>query len=171
MRVCSICGLEKSEDKFYKHKLIKPDGIRKQCKDCRQEYRRKAHAKNPEIKRRQAKEWADKNRDKLNADARQKRAANIKRFKGYALKADFGLCIEEFDRMVNEQNNLCKLCGRPETTKHQSGKTKDLAVDHDHLTGKIRGLLCWVCNTGIGKLQDSPELLRKAADYIENSRR
>jgi len=125
--------------------------------------------KNPEIKRKQSNNWVEKNREKVNAGYRQKRKENRQRYKGYALKKDFGISLEDYNVMFQNQSGLCAICGEKEKTKHQSGHLKDLAVDHNHVTGRIRGLLCWVCNTGIGKLKDSPELLRKAADYIERN--
>jgi hypothetical protein len=59
--------------------------------------------------------------------------------------------------MVAAQNDRCLICERP-------GK---LVVDHCHATGRVRGLLCNLCNTAIGQLRDSPALLRKAAEYVE----
>jgi hypothetical protein len=166
MRICTKCHEEKPENKFYRHKSIKPDGIRKTCNNCRNKYRKQ----NPDSKETKNK-WTKKNRKRINAKARLYRAKNTKKFKSYTLKRDFGITLEQYETTLELQNGLCKLCNEPEKTFHQSGKLKDLAVDHDHLTGKIRGLLCWVCNTGIGKLKDSPELLRKAANYIEESRK
>jgi hypothetical protein len=170
-KICSICKKEKPFNKFYRHISSKPNGVRKQCNDCRKIYRKKAHKDNPKIKRRQARNWVNKNRDKVNEEARRRRSENRKRYKGYTLKRDFGITLIQYEKMLNEQGGLCKLCNRPETAKHQSGHTKELAVDHDHVTKNIRGLLCWVCNTGIGKLQDDPVLLRKAANYIEKHRK
>lgn len=169
MKVCSVCGVEQPDEEFYRHSSI-PGGVRKQCKKCRREYRKKAHEADPSIIRNQKNKWADNNRDKLNANARKNRAENRRRYKGYGLKKDFGITIEEYEVMFYDQSGLCKLCKNPEKTKHQSGHIKELAIDHDHTTHVIRGLLCWVCNTGIGKLQDDPILLRQAADYIQNSR-
>lgn len=76
------------------------------------------------------------------------------------LKQMFGMSIEEYDEKLNKQDGVCKICG----LECVSGKR--LAVDHDHETGKIRDLLCSNCNGGLGKFQDNPELLIKAADYL-----
>jgi hypothetical protein len=112
--------------------------------------------------------WQHKNKVKTNAQAKVKRAADPRRFKGYHLKKEFGITLHQFELMVKEQNNLCFLCDKPETAiDARTGRVKDLAVDHCHNTLKVRRLLCWVCNTGIGKLLHSPKLLRKAADYLE----
>lgn len=78
------------------------------------------------------------------------------------LRRRFGVSLVEYRRMSKEQKDLCAICENPEKTKNRS-----LAVDHCHRTGKIRGLLCTSCNPAIGALGDSPELLRKAAAYIE----
>lgn len=63
--------------------------------------------------------------------------------------------------MLVDQNGACAICG---------GVNKDgrkLFVDHDHATGQVRGLLCNLCNRGIGNMRDSIKLLRAAADYLE----
>ena len=76
----------------------------------------------------------------------------------------YGITQEDFDRMLAEQEAVCALCGGPPTRGH-----KRLCVDHSHETGRVRGLLCHSCNLGIGKLNDDPTLLRKAADYVERA--
>jgi hypothetical protein len=63
--------------------------------------------------------------------------------------------------MSERQKNVCAICGLKCVTKPR------LSVDHCHSTGRIRGLLCGVCNTGFGMFKNSPELLRKAALYAE----
>lgn len=88
------------------------------------------------------------------------------------LKSQYGLSLEEYNLMLEQQGGVCKICGKPETKTQRRGTDRNLTpehlhVDHDHLTGKPRGLLCYKCNTAIGKFDDRPELLRKAADYIE----
>lgn len=88
----------------------------------------------------------------------------------YGLKK-FGLTVEQYEEMFILQNGVCAICGKPEvkkqaTTKGGAKKTSRLCVDHDHKSGKVRGLLCYRCNTGIGKLNDDPELLRKASRYL-----
>jgi hypothetical protein len=86
--------------------------------------------------------------------------------KDHDLRKFFGIGVVEFNKMLADQNGVCASCGRPEKEK-RSGKIRHMAVDHCHKTGEIRGLLCGNCNRGIGKFEDSPALLRKAADYLE----
>jgi hypothetical protein len=81
------------------------------------------------------------------------------------LRRTYGITIEEWDAMFTEQGGLCAICHRPETaTLH--GVVKRLAVDHDHITGTVRGLLCQNCNRAIGLLGHDPARLRQAAEYL-----
>lgn len=76
----------------------------------------------------------------------------------------FGITQNDYDRMYREQKGLCAVCGEPCATGRK------LAIDHDHKTRVIRGLLCSACNNGLGRFRDNPELLRKAADYLDDHR-
>ena len=78
-----------------------------------------------------------------------------------------GINAERYQAMLREQGGVCAICHQPE--KHRdgaSGKTKDLAIDHDHATGAIRALLCSSCNTALGLFNDDPVLLAKAQQYV-----
>lgn len=86
------------------------------------------------------------------------------------LKNRYNINQEIYDNLLSKQNNLCAICCKPETRINGSTKkVHGLNVDHDHKTGIVRGLLCHLCNTAIGKLMDSPMLLRKAAEYLEKN--
>lgn len=82
------------------------------------------------------------------------------------LKTRYGMTVEEYDALAELQNNLCAICGNPETTKHKKGTAKRLCVDHDHSSGKLRQLLCHNCNCGLGRFFDDPERLEKAVEYL-----
>jgi hypothetical protein len=79
-----------------------------------------------------------------------------------------GPTLAEYDAMVAGQHGCCLICGQPETVVGKSGELLPLAVDHNHETGEIRGLLCHKCNRGLGAFRDSAELLRAAADYLDH---
>lgn len=79
------------------------------------------------------------------------------------LKRNYGITIEDYNELTLKQGGVCALCGKEETIGRR------LAVDHCHKTGKVRGLLCQACNTGIGKLGDSIELLQKAIKYLQEN--
>lgn len=80
------------------------------------------------------------------------------------LKHRYHLTLDEFDRILTKQKECCAICG-----KHQSKFKKRLAVDHNHETGKIRGLLCSRCNMGLGFFQDDRKLLWAAINYLRGS--
>lgn len=70
--------------------------------------------------------------------------------------------------MLAEQNGVCAICEKPETTMRK-GKLKALAVDHDHESGRVRSLLCQRCNMALGMVDDDVALLRKFIDYVTSA--
>ncbi len=86
------------------------------------------------------------------------RVANLK----YGLRF-YDLTAEEFVRMYIEQGGRCRIC----RVKLGGMLLRKLNIDHDHTTGKVRGLLCRSCNMGLGNFKDNVELLRNAVGYLE----
>jgi hypothetical protein len=83
----------------------------------------------------------------------------------------YGITQADYDAMFARQGGRCAICGSDSnfvTIKRLDGKPANFAVDHDHDTGKVRGLLCHGCNQGLGKFKDSVELLRLAVAYLES---
>lgn len=78
-------------------------------------------------------------------------------FRIYQRSRLYGLSEKHFRVLLESQNYECAICGKPD---------RSLVVDHNHKTGKVRGLLCNPCNTGIGLLQDSVEVIRRAEGYL-----
>lgn len=76
-------------------------------------------------------------------------------------KTLYGITPEQYQDMLQAQGGVCAIC------RNTCSTGRKLCVDHCHETGRIRGLLCSECNNGIGKLKDSPTLLRIAANYLE----
>lgn len=79
----------------------------------------------------------------------------------YRVALKYGVSPEEYDRMCA---GGCMICGG------SCGTGKRLAVDHDHETGAVRGVLCAACNLGLGKFKDNPWLLRRAIEYLGRRR-
>ncbi len=73
----------------------------------------------------------------------------------------YAIHTPEFVRMVREQHNKCAICGAI-----GSQESVSLAIDHCHYSGNVRGLLCFNCNTGLGKFKDDVNLLQSAIDYL-----
>lgn len=110
-------------------------------------------------------EWRRKNRDADNAKRRLRHKPDVMR--RYNLKR-FGLTPEQYQAIHGAQNGLCAICAKPERRLMRERPTS-LAVDHDHETGRVRGLLCAACNTAIGQLQDNSEIAAKAAAYLKRN--
>lgn len=90
-------------------------------------------------------------------------------FKDWYLQKNYGITLDDYYQMLDNQNGCCAVCNALPPT----GRKKYLAVDHDHDTGKVRGLLCDNCNRAIGLLKDNVEVLDKASEYLKktNTRR
>ena len=82
------------------------------------------------------------------------------------LQKKFSISLAEYGEMLVAQGGKCAICNQPEM-QLRNGTKKSLAVDHDHATGKIRGLLCTGCNQGIGKLKDDRNVLLSAIQYLD----
>ena len=82
--------------------------------------------------------------------------------------AEYGISVDDYERRFRLQQAVCAICRRPET-RRAGGQTSRLAVDHDHAHGRVRGLLCYACNTGLGQFRDRPASLIRAAAYLLRS--
>ena len=83
-------------------------------------------------------------------------------FRNRCLKHDYGISLEDYNIMFNDQGGKCYLCGI-----HALELDRAFDVDHDHETGKVRKLLCSYCNKLLGQIETNPEFLIKAQKYIE----
>ena len=111
------------------------DGRSSWCKSCKQAYQKK---------------W-------LSEDKNRRRR--------HAYKANFGITIEDYDRMLAQQDGKCAICS---TTDPGGRYDSHFMVDHDHETGDVRGLLCFKCNTALGKFNDNLATLEAAVLYLKN---
>lgn len=79
-----------------------------------------------------------------------------------------GLTLEQYQELVFKQHGVCAICYKPETTIHAGSKqVQPLAIDHNHETKKVRGLLCSRCNTALGLLDESCERAQSLISYLE----
>lgn len=121
------------------------------CTQCyRAKYNPKYYKENKDVIAETNKVYVKKNRSKTSSDQRK-----------WALWRFFRLTPEDYKKVLTFQGNVCAISGKPP-------KSKSLAVDHDHKSGKIRGLLSMQVNRGLAMFNDDPVLLRKTADYLEN---
>ena len=158
-QTCTLCGDTKLEDEYYRRSN---GDLRSQCKKCwkiMNKIQRQRH-----IKKRQE---YDRNRESgwERSGSRDKWAPTDEQNFANYLKRVYDITSEQFWAMHTEQDDRCAIC-RQEDTVHPK-----LSVDHDHESGEVRGLLCFACNTGIGKLGDSFETVQRAADYLNPENR
>jgi hypothetical protein len=92
-----------------------------------------------------------------------------KQFAWY-LKRTYGLTIEQHAALLSAQGHRCGICGSDDPGIRTKGKVHRWHVDHDHATGKVRGLLCGSCNIGLGSFFDNTVALRNAVVYLEKHR-
>ena len=112
-----------------------------------------------------------KNREQANAYHREYRKTHPRKEEYYHLKCRklkerYGITREDYDDMFKNQNGVCAICLKPEKAQQGNKSVWELAVDHCHKTGKVRGLLCNKCNRAIGYLDDNPLLTDRATKYL-----
>lgn len=164
-RRCSSCGHVGPERDDFVPDVRCRGGIRNQCHTCHSRVGREVRERHaPEYKER-FRVWYANNRDKFRAikrESNKKHAVQIALKKRTRRLAKMGLTPEQYDAMEKAQGGLCRICGGPPT-----GRWKRLHIDHDHKTGRVRGLLCVGCNRALGYLNDDPKRARSAAGYLE----
>lgn len=145
-KTCPKCLLEKPSSDFWKQTSA-PDGLQHRCKQCFYEYRHAADRRYMESGKHGA----------------------VQRENHY--RRNYGIGVADVEAMYEAQGGCCLLCGHKpvfvlwdEDARKQ--RKRGLQVDHCHKTGRVRGLLCWNCNSGIGRLGDDPDLLLRAAIYV-----
>ena len=180
-RECARCGIYKSWVQFNKHK----NGTRGHhpwCKECMRVARgQKARQKSLITDEgrvctscRMFKPWSEYRKHSLSSTGYQSQCKECmsknypyerKKHRGYVVRSKYGMEQHEYQEMLQAQGGVCAICGNAESSTN--GKHIDsLAVDHDHKTGSVRGLLCRRCNTLLGFAQDDIEILQRAIDYL-----
>lgn len=135
---CQKCKIAHPVKSFTRNARNK-DNLSTWCKQCRAEY---------------AKFYRAMNKEKIKRKQRDIR-----------YKESYGISLEDYDKILEKQGNKCACCGSTEASK-SPGKWANFCVDHCHLTGKVRGLLCNSCNIGIGKLGDNLDGVLNAVSYL-----
>ena len=140
--------MEKTLSQFWKRKCYK-DGYSPKCKDCspkEKESKIKWRTNNPTA----STIWARNNPNKVKEQALKSR-----------LKRLYNMTLEEYNTLLISQNYSCKICG-----KSSEEENKALSVDHCHINGKVRGLLCDRCNKFIGAMNDDAALINRCVKYL-----
>jgi nitrate/TMAO reductase-like tetraheme cytochrome c subunit len=161
MKHCGGCDKNKLPSEFHRNKN-NSDGLTVWCKECAKAKSEAWYHSHKDYMR----EYRKRTSDHRKEVRKRWRLGNPSEYKlknqKYHLKRDFGLSLDEHEQMRKNQNYQCAICGIPE-----SEFDRKLSVDHNHVTGKLRGLLCVNCNKGMGHFHDDIELLKKAISYLE----
>ena len=129
-----------------------------------------AYARNKEAMKAYAREYRQRNKDALKAKhaeyvanmSPEKKAELKRNKKSGTFKRKYGITLEQYEAMPEQQGGLCALCKTPRNERYGV-----LNVDHCHSTGRVRGLLCTPCNHALGVLGDNPEGLSRALNYVK----
>lgn len=160
MKFCICCKIKK-KNKFF-------TGNDYWCKECRSEYNKQDYKKKRvKVLKRNKRRYKRKKKEILAYASRWhkiNRKLHPDKYKHQKLMADYGLSLQEFNELREKQNYKCKIC-----SVHENKLPKAICVDHDHITGKIRGLLCESCNKLLGNAKDNIFLLNKAIEYLNEN--
>ncbi len=162
---CKLCQREKQwvrKISCKKHGELNEGNVTKQgrCKQC--------HRETASTKRNNNREWFNKRiaEDKLKNPEKWK--LRQEKLNTYEILRVKGFSHIEYEKLVKEQNNKCKICNEAETRAgRKEGTTMRLILDHCHTTNKVRGLLCHQCNVLIGFAKDSTDILESAIIYLQ----
>lgn len=166
-KICTNCKTElpATAEYFYRGRA-KKDGLQSRCKGCQSAATMRHQKNNRAEHNEKVRVWSKQNRDKCNATKRRYRKKHPDRCRAASRRRTRGITNEEYVQLLKQQNGVCAICRQPETTV-RGGRVQHLSVDHNHATGEIRGLLCVGCNTALGSMKDSEELLLAAVEYIK----
>jgi hypothetical protein len=116
----------------------------------------------PKVKERNSARWrTEEYREKDRERSKTKEYKERSRW-SYIMR-NYGLAKGDFERMLDEQQNKCAICG---FEFHDEGKSTRPHIDHCHNSGDVRGLLCSLCNIGLGHFKDDPQRLQSAIEYL-----
>lgn len=166
MKTCKSCKQNLPLHAFSKMAKAR-DGLQGKCKPCFSEYNKSIYAeKKDEIKSRNA-TWQRENKEKRKAcQSRHREKLGRSKIREKEVLRIYGLTSDALDGMKASQGGVCAICKKTTNWERKKG---ELVIDHDHKSGKVRGLLCHPCNTAIGMMADSPARLRAAAEYVERA--
>lgn len=134
--------------------------------------RREKYAESPSLRKENYKlhrQWVEKNRERVRRYLADYVAKNKDKLRNYRIAKKFSISLDDYYSLLESQDGKCAICKNAETARRRSGAIRALAVDHDHKTGRIRGLLCSSCNLSIGGLNEDISLLKRAIEYLETS--
>jgi len=164
MKKCTRCGKTKNITEFG-IRTNRSGSPQPNCKKCDAERTREWRKNNPDRVKETKAKYAGKNPGVAAIRSANWRKENPQKYReGWFksnIKANYGITLEYYNHILSSQGGKCAICGSP-----SNGNRWRLYIDHCHKTGKVRGLLCYNCNFGIGNLKDDEEIIESALNYI-----
>jgi hypothetical protein len=159
---CKACGEVKLFADFYANKLGR-DGLCPECKACNLAARRAKYEADPKPYIARVKKWQHENAERVNEYRHEyrRRPERKRADRDGHLRRKYGIGIDDFDRLLLKQSGTCAICEEPSPVEGS------LHVDHDHASGRVRGLLCVSCNNALGAFRESLDIFQRAADYLD----
>jgi hypothetical protein len=148
---CRVCGEVLTEKNWYWYFRKSRKGISLICKTCWYKKRR---------------DWDKNNPEKSKAITHRAHLKRKDKNRNCIYKREYGITLEEYNTILLKQNGKCAICGS-ETVGRKTDK--NFIVDHDHKTGKVRGLLCHKCNAILGMAQDNIKIFEEAIEYLRRT--
>jgi len=161
MKTCSKCGISKTELEFESVKHGNRVTYRNCCKACRKEYVR-LRSLSEEVQKRK-KDYYHAHKEKYSKMSAVWMKNNRARLNEQRIIKTYGVDMSWFHRQYVIQGGVCAICG----SSVDPVTTKNTHIDHCHTTGKVRGILCHLCNRGIGHFKDSIDTLESAIKYLK----
>lgn len=159
LKTCSVCKVAKPIEDFHKNRSM-TDGHTYQCGECRCRIHQEKYEPHP------SPPVDPPSAEETKSYMAAYHKAHKKEARARALFYNYGITVEQYDDLLAAQDGKCAICHRTEG----DAKRERLFVDHDHRTGKVRGLLCGKCNISLGGFNDDTDLLRKAIQFLEADR-
>ncbi len=158
---CIACGEPKPYSDFYQQRGMR-DGFRNDCKACMCEQKRRRSRADPGAHISRVQQWQRENRERYLEAQRRRRAARgpaeKRRERDLHLSRHYGLTQDDFEFLVVVQRGRCAICGKEDGSR--------LHVDHDHSSGRVRGLLCGSCNRAMGLFHEDAARFEAAGAYL-----
>lgn len=149
--------------KVHRERLLKEQREKRMKPEVKEQERKYREKHKPKRK-----VWLSENKDKVKKYAQKHykkykdRILNDVKAKDSYYKRKYGITFDRYNEMLKEQNGVCAICFKPP-------KNRRLAVDHNHKSGKVRKLLCWMCNNVLGRWYDNPQRFERAAEYLREN--
>lgn len=160
---CTACNEVKATELFYATRKNK-EGRMPQCIECTKQRNKHSYIRNKETRLNYRKSYYENNKEVIREKQKKYNDQHKDRKRDLVYQKTYGITLDSYLKMVVDQDCSCAICNT-----HQNNLDRRLHVDHNHINGKVRSLLCHNCNTAIGLMKEDTTLLQKMIDYLKEN--